>query len=82
MRKTGIIVAIYSIFAFAFCLAISVLMKNVPNLLAGEERSYILVRGFLFFCKFLPALVFSGFVIGSAIAFGKNSEKPKSDIHL
>lgn len=75
MRKTGIIVAIYSIFAFAFCLAISVLMKNVPNLLAGEERSYILVRGFLFFCKFLPALVFSGFVIGSAIAFGKNSEK-------
>ena len=77
MRKTGIIVAIYSIFAFAFCLLISVLMKNVPNVFPGEERSYILVRSFLFFCKFLPALVLSAFVIGCAIAYGKNAEKAK-----
>ncbi|MBR0495817.1 MAG: hypothetical protein IJJ71_06565 [Treponema sp.] len=75
MRKTGIIVAIYSVIAFAICLLISHLMKNLPVLLPGENSSYILTRAFLFFCKFLPALVFSGFLIGCAIAYGKDSEK-------
>lgn len=77
MRRTGIIVAIYSVLAFALCFLVSHLMKDVPPLLAGEETSYILVRGFLFFCKFLPALVFSAFLIGCAIAYGKDAEKAK-----
>ena len=77
MRKTAIIVAIYSVIAFALCLLVSVLMKNVPLLLPGEERSYVIIRGFLFFCKFFPALVFSSFAIGCAIAYGKDSEKAK-----
>ncbi len=77
MRKTAIIVAIYSVIAFAVCLLVSVLMKNVPLLLPGEEKSYVIIRGFLFFCRFFPALVFSSFAIGCAIAYGKDSEKAK-----
>lgn len=77
MRRTGIIVAIYSVLAFAVCLLISNFMKNVPVLIAGEESTYIFTRGFLFFCKFLPALVFSAFLIGCAIAYGKDAEKAK-----
>lgn len=77
MKKTGIIVLVYAVIAFAVCLLISVLMKNVPVLLPGEEKTYIITRGFLFFCKFLPSLVFSAFLIGCAISYGKNAEKAR-----
>lgn len=77
MKKTCIIVCVYAVFAFAVCLLISFLMKNVPILLPGEEQSYIISRGFLFFCKFLPSLVFSSFLIGCAISYGKDAEKAK-----
>lgn len=77
MRKTGLIVAIYSVLAFAVCLLVSNFMKNLPVLMEGDENSYILVRGFLYFCKFLPALAFSSFIIGCAIAYGKDSEKAR-----
>lgn len=77
MRKTGLIVAIYSVLAFAICLLISNFMHNLPVLLEGEESSYTFVRGFLYFCKFLPALVFSSFVIGCAISYGKDAKKAK-----
>ncbi|MBQ4378804.1 MAG: hypothetical protein II821_06375 [Treponema sp.] len=75
MRKTAVIVAIYAGLAFAVCILISFLTKNVPVLLEGEQTSYILTRGFLFFCRFLPSLVFSAFLIGCAIAYGKNADK-------
>lgn len=81
MRKTAIIVAIYSVIAFAVCLLVSVLMKNVPLLLPGEEKSYVIIRGFLFFCRFFPALVFSSFAIGCSIAYGKILKRQKSNIH-
>ena len=77
MRKTGLIVLIYSVFALGFCLIVSILMKNLPVLLPGENNSYIFVRGFLFFCKFLPALIFSAFLIGSAINYGKDAQRAK-----
>jgi len=77
MRKTGIIVAIYSVLAFAVCLLVSNLIKNNPLLLDGELSSYIFRRGFLFFCRFLPSLIFSSFLLGCAIAYGKDSEKAK-----
>ena len=75
MRKTVIIIAIYSVLAFAVCFLASYLMKNLPILLVGEELSYITTRGFLFFCKFLPALVFTSFLIGCAISYGNDAEK-------
>ncbi len=77
MKKTSIIVLVYAVFAFAICLLISFLMKNVPILLPGEEKSYVICRGFLFFCKFFPSLVFSSFLIGCAISYGKDAEKAK-----
>lgn len=77
MKKTGIIIAIYSVIAFGLCILTSYLIKDFPYLLDGEENSYMLTRGFLFFCKFFPALVFSAFLIGSAIFYGKGSEKAK-----
>lgn len=77
MRRTGLIVLIYAVLAFGFCLLISNLMKSLPLLLPGEEGTYVFIRGFLFFCKFLPSLIFSAFLIGSAIAYGKNSERAK-----
>ena len=77
MKKTSIIVLVYAVFAFAICLLISFLMKNLPVLLPGEEKSYIISRAFLFFCRFLPSLVFSAFLIGCAIAYGKNAEKAR-----
>lgn len=77
MRKSGIIVAIYAVLALVVCFLISYFMKNVPVLLEGEQFNYILVRGFLYFCHFVPALVFSAFLLGCTIAFGKNAEKAK-----
>ena len=77
MRKTGLIVLIYAVFALGFCLIVSSLMKNLPVLLPGENNSYIFVRGFLFFCKFLPSLIFSGFLIGCAINYGKDAQRAK-----
>lgn len=77
MRRTGLIVAIYSVLAFAICLLLSKFMQSVPVLIEGEEGAYIFVRGFLYFCTFLPALVFSSFVIGCAISYGKDSQKAK-----
>lgn len=77
MRRTGLIVVIYSILAFAVCLLISNFLKNLPILVEGDERTYVLLRGFLYFCRFLPALVFSSFLIGCAISYGKDSEKAK-----
>lgn len=75
MRRTGIIVFVYAVLAFALCLLLSVLEKNLPILLPNEENSYIFCRGFLYFCKLLPSLIFCGFLIGCAIAFGKDSQK-------
>ena len=77
MRQTGLIVCVYALLACAVCLLISSLMKTVPVLLPGEERLYVFTRGFLFFCRFLPSLTFSAFLIGCAISYGKNAEKAK-----
>lgn len=77
MRRTGLIVLIYAVFALGVCLLVSHLMKQIPVLLPGEETSYVFIRGFLFFCKILPSLVFSAFLIGCAISYGKNSERAK-----
>ena len=77
MRKTGLIVLIYAVLAFAVSLLISNFIKALPVLIPGEENTYIFIRGFLFFCKFLPSLIFSAFVIGCAIAYGKDAEKAK-----
>ena len=77
MKKTSFIILAYVILAFILCQLVSYLMKNIPVLLPGEDKPYTLVRGFLFFCRFLPALVFSAFLIGCAISYGKDAEKAK-----
>ena len=75
MRKTALIVSIYALIAFGLCVLTSILMKNVPVLLPGELDSYIFTRAILIFCRFLPASIFTAFLIGCAISYGKNSEK-------
>ena len=77
MKRTGIIITIYSVLAFAICLLISNSIKNLPILLEAEKSNYIFVRGFLFFFKFLPSLILSSFLLGCAISYGKDSEKAK-----
>ena len=77
MRKTGLVVLIYAFIAFALCLLISNFTKQLPILIAGDERTYIITRGFLIFCKFFPALVMSGFLLGAAVSYGKDAEKAK-----
>lgn len=77
MKRTSLIILVYAVLALGICLAISKFIGNIPVLLPGETNTFIFIRGFLYFCKFLPALVFSSFLIGCAISYGKDSDKAR-----
>ncbi len=77
MRKTSLIVFAYAVLAFACCLGVSFVYQNVPQLLDGAKTSYIVIRGFAYFLKILPALVMCGFLVGASISYGRNASKAK-----
>ncbi len=77
MKKNLLIMGVYFSLTFAICLVISLVEKNVPELLPGKSGSYVFVRGLLYFLNILPAVVCSGFLISESINFATVSEKAK-----
>lgn len=75
MRKVCLITAAYALIAFAVCLAVSFVYQNVPELLPGAKTSYLINRGVIFFLNALPSLIFCGFLVGSSISYGRDSNK-------
>ncbi len=75
MKRAVAIIFSYSVLSFALCLGISSFIGNLPPLLQEFKRTYILCRGLLYFFRILPAVLCSGYMVGMAVEFGKDSEK-------
>ena len=75
MRKSAAIIFSYAFLVFALCLGISSFIGSVPAVLEEYRRTYIFCRGFLYFFRFLPAVLSSGFLVALSIYFGIDSEK-------
>jgi len=73
MKNLISIVVTYVIFSFFVCFAISSFINVKPELIPGEELKYMILQGLLFFFKFFPAVISSGFLIGCAIIFTGNT---------
>jgi len=64
----------YVIFCFCVCLAIGLFTGAVPELLAESVKTYRLYSGLRLFCRILPAVTITGFIIGCSVSFGRNPE--------
>ena len=77
MKRIIQVLCAYVIFVAAAVMTVSFLYRNVPELIDGQELAYRLNRGLLWLMTYLPAAMLSGFLVGTSIAFGKNSENSK-----
>lgn len=77
MKKTVAIIFSYSILALIVCICLSFSIKNVPPLLPGNSTAYLFRRGILFFCRFVPAIAFCGFLIGCSVSYRDDAKKAK-----
>lgn len=67
MKKTLLILLIYSAVIFASCIVFSFIYGHIPSLLLHEQTSYKFLRAFLYFLTILPAVIFSAFITGCAV---------------
>ena len=77
MKRILQVLCAYIIFVAAAVMTVSFLYRNVPELIDGQELAYRLNRGLLWLMAYLPAAMLSGFLVGTSIAFGKDSENSK-----
>lgn len=64
----------YILFCFCVCLAAGFFTGALPELLEKSVRMYRLYAGLRLFCRILPAVAVTGFIIGSAVSFGRSPE--------
>lgn len=74
MKKIITIFISYIVIFFIICLGISLLIKQMPVLIPGEEVSFRFNRAFLWFYNALPAIIFSGFSIACSVHWRKDGE--------
>jgi hypothetical protein len=74
MKKIITIFISYIVIFFIICLGISLLIKQMPVLIPGEEISFRFNRAFLWFYNALPAIIFSGFTIACSVHWRKDGE--------
>ena len=75
MRKIIVIIVAYLAVAFALCVGIANVMRNVPTLLPGARFSYLFFRSVLLFFTLFPALLCSAFLVAASISFGRSGKK-------
>ena len=82
MKKVFAVIVGYTLLILAVCLALSAfVLKGVPELLPGVEKTFVLRRGLLCFAEALPALVFCSFMVGWAIEFGATAGENGHALH-
>ena len=82
MKKVFTVVISYTLFFLAVSIALSLfVIKDVPELLPGVEKAFMIRRGVLQFAIALPALILCSFMVGWAIEFGKTADKVKYAFH-
>ena len=74
MKKIVRILIVYTFFCFLLCLLYGFFVGKIPDLISGYVKQYRLFSGLRLFCKIAPAILFTGFIIGCAISFGRNPE--------
>mgnify|MGYP000871236856 CR=1 FL=1 len=74
MKRVLQILIGYLLFAFCACMAFALFAGTLPPLIAKTETLYRLYAGLALFCRILPALSVTGFVIGCAVSFGRNPD--------
>ena len=72
MKRVLQILIGYLLFCFCVCMAFRFFTGTLPPLIAKEQTLYRLYSGLELFCRILPALSVTGFVIGYAVSFGRN----------
>lgn len=77
MKKVIAIVTAYLILAFAVIYTCLASFSELPALLEGRDTPYLFLESGIVFCKFLPALFTSAFLIACATSFAKDAEKAK-----
>ena len=75
MKKLILIICSYILFALLASVLCSALIGNIPLLLEGAERAFIIRRGLLFFINIFPAVVCAGFLVAMSIFLEFESEK-------
>lgn len=75
MKKVIVIVTAYALLAFAAIYFFLVSFSELPVLLEGRQSTYRILEAGIMFCKFLPALLTSAFLIACATAFAKDAQK-------
>lgn len=74
MKRVLQILFAYSIFCLLLSFVLSFFVFSIPPILLQDETSYKVLRAFIYFFKFAPAIVMTGFIIGYAVSFGRNPE--------
>ena len=74
MKRVLQILISYLLFAFCACMAFRLFAGTLPPLIAKTETLYRIYSGLELFCRILPALSVTGFVIGYALSFGRNPD--------
>ena len=74
MKRVLQILIGYLLFCFCACMAFRFFATRLPPLIAKTEMLYRFYSGLALFCRILPALSMTGFVIGYAVSFGRNPD--------
>lgn len=73
MKRIIQVLLIYTVILFGVFVGVSFIYGGLPELLEGAKGSYCFNRGVIWFLKFLPSVLMSGFLIGGTIQW-KNEE--------
>ena len=73
MKRIIQVLLIYTVILFGVFIGVSFIYGGLPELLEGAKGSYCFNRGVIWFLKFLPSVLMSGFLIGGTIQW-KNEE--------
>ena len=74
MKRVLQILIGYLLFAFCACMVFRLFAGTLPPLIAKTATLYRFYGGLALFCRILPALSVTGFVIGYAVSFGRNPD--------
>ena len=74
MKRVLQILIGYLLFCVCACMAFRFFTPSLPLLIAKTEMLYRFYSGIELFCRILPALSVTGFVIGYAVSFGRNPD--------
>ena len=74
MKRVIQILLLLMIFAFLGCAVYSFMQKDIPELISSSIRVYRLDRTLLLFYTYIPCVLFTGFLVGFAVVFGRSPE--------